>query len=1578
MDPLVLAATSASIVGALATDAWQPVRDRMVDLVRHAQPDEADNVSLELEEARELILAARDDDDARVEHELTVTLQRRLQDLVGDDPAVDPNVLRLLGQLLVSSRNTLLSQPASLSQPAPLSVLTAWATQGTGVPVLPLPGLLGPAAPLTLPEGDPSAVAAACLPVPTVFDRLGPARMLPRDVSAFTGREPEMEQLLEAADATDEPSVCLVHGMPGVGKTALAVHTAHRVTDRFPDGQLFINLRGHDPGDTPASPFQLLGTLLTAAGFPAGVQPASVHGRAGMWRSYLSSKRMMIILDDAADFSQVEPLLPGYPGCLTLVTSRLRLEAAEVTRSVPVDELAPDASARLFDRLLRHRGYEGEAGNAHEVARLCGNLPLALVFAASVLLAHPTWRVPHLVDDLSRSQRRLTRPAGGRAPVSEALDTSVRTLDDTERHFLRRLGMHPGPELEKRAAAVLAGTSVEDADQFLDSLYRHSLLTEVSPGRFRMHVLVSSYLRAAPAEQFARAGAPDDTVDEEEVRRRLVDYYRRTATAAYLVETRQETPDAVRGSLPERAPSLSGPSQAAAWLAAELDNLAACTQYTADHPEVVADLATVVTAYLLRRGDTGVRTARELVEAGHRRVTSRGDVRAQALFTHLSGLLALAENDIAASVADLERAVRTSLADGWTLGAARALYGLYLAQRLSGRYDRALSALDEAAELFTEAGDRYGQRKTYEQGARPADALPATGADRTVPPPMTVDSVSRPAPDDFLTQLENLALGLRARRVPDEAPPGAASRGDVPRDTGPEEAGPHHAAGSRGGGDDEPPSTPTGPPGPADDEGDHGGGDGDDRDDADLTDTAAEAEADRTDDGDTEDPEDPEDIDDRTGDTGADLVARRRETAERHVPSSEETAERHVLPSEELDAVDAQLVNFWFTDDGTAGDPPLRVAERRTGCFQVGPDHPDNLAAGDRVVPPHDIPAAGLLTHWVVWSSTCELALPDDADPSFGSGISVSGDAQQWNVDFTLLIPPHGPSEERPVIVTPRQAGTARIDALVLVDGDPYRELTIEFPVDEADPGEPRDGLRAGSPNQPSGDPPPDPEPAGLPHQRPPAAAPPADEPKPAAAQVARALCPPRSPRRRHGSVQVRARQHVPARETAPHPAQGWQREARRLSLYVNPPGVWWCRQVTGTPGEQTASTAWKPQAAAHQYIRDAQLALDAYWQSRAQRYNDITASDVAKRLEAFRPSTDWSAPGVPSLRDEDEEAWHADALSQEVRDLALAGHHLFQAMFPDAQLSRMVRELEPGDRLTIHWENCDPQHVPWPLMYRGTLPRPGQPVQAHDFLGLRLRISHVSHPSFDTTRALDDDAVRAHLMYWGGKPNDETLLAAEEHARELSGWRPKVLPATSEGRKAQLAEFLWDPSPVSLIYVFCQASTGAGNKPSLRFGSTSDACDVLQLTDMGIAPMTDRPLVFINACETSAAEHTYSNELQNTFLKRGSRAYIGSECKVPTNFAARFASVFFHFLYTREHEGSPTSAGEALAQTRKFFWDEYRSIGGLFYSYVNDYHVRIAKPHEVAALHRPDPRTPQPQSQSQPHPQPQTRARQA
>lgn len=177
-------------------------------------------------------------------------------------------------------------------------------------------------------------------------------------------------------------------------------------------------------------------------------------------------------------------------------------------------------------------------------------------------------------------------------------------------------------------------------------------------------------------------------------------------------------------------------------------------------------------------------------------------------------------------------------------------------------------------------------------------------------------------------------------------------------------------------------------------------------------------------------------------------------------------------------------------------------------------------------------------------------------------------------------------------------------------------------------------------------------------------------------------------------------------------------------------------------------------------------------------------------------------------------------------------------------------------------------------------------------------------------------------------------------------------MPTGVAQRKEELSAFLSSPErPVSLIYLFCQCSTGSGAAPVLRFGSTNRPEDVLELMDMGRADLVDQPLVFINACATSAADPNFTNQLQSLFLRRGCRAYIGTECKVPTGFAARFATAFFHFLYLHDSSGRTMAAGEAFAQARKFFWDEYRSLGGLYYSYVNDDRIYVARPEEVAAL---------------------------
>jgi hypothetical protein len=177
-------------------------------------------------------------------------------------------------------------------------------------------------------------------------------------------------------------------------------------------------------------------------------------------------------------------------------------------------------------------------------------------------------------------------------------------------------------------------------------------------------------------------------------------------------------------------------------------------------------------------------------------------------------------------------------------------------------------------------------------------------------------------------------------------------------------------------------------------------------------------------------------------------------------------------------------------------------------------------------------------------------------------------------------------------------------------------------------------------------------------------------------------------------------------------------------------------------------------------------------------------------------------------------------------------------------------------------------------------------------------------------------------------------------------------VPQTPQNAKIELLKLLNDPqpSPTSVLYMFCQCNTGAGNNPILRFGSTNDPANVITQLDFGTASLADRPLVFANACTTVAADPYMANELEEAFFDRDCRAFVGTETKVPIVFASRFAEIFFQFFY-RLLDESPMAGGEALAQTRLFLWTHYRNIGGLFYSYVNQYDLFVAREDEVLAL---------------------------
>ncbi|MFE3205226.1 protein kinase [Embleya sp. NPDC059237] len=701
-------------------------------------------------------------------------------------------------------------------------------------------------------------------------------------------------------------------------------------------------------------------------------------------------------------------------------------------------------------------------------------------------------------------------------------------------------------------------------------------------------------------------------------------------------------------------------------------------------------------------------------------------------------------------------------------------------------------------------------------------------------------------------------------------------------------------------------------------------------------------------------------------------------------PRSVEPSARAAISPGDLDRVDAQVINFRIEDAPTDTEGRLRVDRAYVGMFRVGADDPRNLAEGERRIPAADIPAAGLHTTWVVWSNTVMLEAHSGVAAGY-DGVEVSvaeeGERTQCMARFDLLVPPSGESTARRLRLTPRVADGARIDVMVFVGEDVYRELVIRLDVLADTPPAPaptsstastpsgRPGPSVPSaptlpPAVPAPPPPPapwaPPEPPTPPTPPPPLARPPQPHPPtrpgPRPPRVRSAT---RASPRGAGITSMHLTRSLPARHTRPRTAPAEEpRDRTTLSLFLVPPQALWEKRAftpaIGTDLYTHGQVPWTFKDVARQRIAEARRALEEVRELLAEHCPDITPADLEARLAHYRFDNP-ARPDAYAFGTTDPSTRDTIARDRRMRNLAYAGARLRDAFFPPGTaLRERIDALGPGDHLRITWYPEPPYelpHVPWGLMYRGGIPAQGAPIDADDFLGLRLRIAHRAHRR-ESDRALEPAATRAHLLYWGAGANDETARAAREHEAELRSWSPLLLPAAADNRKAELTEFLRSPAPrpVSLVYVYCQCTTGTGTAPVLRFGASNDDEDVLELVDLGDEPFADQPLVFVNACETVSADAFFTNELRETFLSRGCRAYIGTECKVPTVFAARFATVFFHFLYTRDHHTrNPTAVGDALAQARRFFRNVYGHPGGLFYSAVDDDQVFVARSDEVS-----------------------------
>jgi len=395
----------------------------------------------------------------------------------------------------------------------------------------PIPDLSGEGSAALRPIEVPTAPRqvprpAQSVPTPASGGTAEPRHWLPRAIADFTGRRETVARLVAAAESA-QPTATLVQvidGMAGSGKTTLAVHVANRLAPRYPDGQLFIDLRGHSEG-LPLEPANALVTLLRQLGVPAGRIPPELDHRVALWRMELAGSRVIVVLDNAASSEQIVPLLPTAPGSLVLVTSRRRLAAFD---GVPPQSLQVLAEADAIDLLARVAGPQrvgAEPDPAAEVVRRCGYLPLAIRLAGARLAHRSGWRVADLARRLGQVWSILTELAAEDHSVAGAFALSYEPLPDPAKRMFRLLGLYPGEFFRSVTAAALTDLPLPKAEAIINELVDRHLVEEIDLGRFRLHDLMREYALGLSTKT-------DSPAARQAATKRVLDHYLQAAAAA--------------------------------------------------------------------------------------------------------------------------------------------------------------------------------------------------------------------------------------------------------------------------------------------------------------------------------------------------------------------------------------------------------------------------------------------------------------------------------------------------------------------------------------------------------------------------------------------------------------------------------------------------------------------------------------------------------------------------------------------------------------------------------------------------------------------------------------------------------------------------------------------------------------------------------------------------------------------------------------------------------------------------------------------------------------------------------------
>ncbi|MCE7010786.1 winged helix-turn-helix domain-containing protein [Kibdelosporangium philippinense] len=515
---------------------------------------------------------------------------------------------------------------------------------------------------------------------------------LPRDVRGFAGREAELTALSERL-LTSDGGIGVISGTGGVGKTALAIRWAHRVRDQFPDGQLFLNLRGYDPDHEPLTPVAALGQLLQSLGVPTERVPDTVEQQAGLYRSLLADRKVLVVLDNVRDASQVWPLLP--PSGVGIVTSRHRLGDVVANTGAyhaSLTELTESDALALLTEVLGEDRVTEERDDCVELARLCGWLPLALrIAAANVVETHG---IADVASELANGDRLAELAVDGAdSPVSAAFALSYRALRPRDRQVFRLLGLVPGPDVTPHAAAAVAGISVAEATKSLRTLAAAYLIEPQAAQRYRFHDLVRLFASDRARTDPERTQAWD----------RLMDHYLAVSNA--VVEKHGQAVLRLPGTFPVASAPVGDAME-------ELPNLtAALIQMCAQGPYRQAwRLADDLRVLYPRHGRrlAWLELGPIVLEAAKR----NGEAEVQAMLQHSMGEALLRAGQREQAVTVLNNAVALSRSCGWRECEAASLADLSLVLEYTGRLAKAIEHNQKAAALFAELGSVAGENRT--------------------------------------------------------------------------------------------------------------------------------------------------------------------------------------------------------------------------------------------------------------------------------------------------------------------------------------------------------------------------------------------------------------------------------------------------------------------------------------------------------------------------------------------------------------------------------------------------------------------------------------------------------------------------------------------------------------------------------------------------------------------------------------------------------------------------------------------------------------------------------------------------